>query len=75
MLVTRALPGNGQDSLVTILDKDQYVQGDSILAEIYTEPYRKDATAQTLHLWIDNIKTGQRWKFRYPFLKGVAASH
>lgn len=70
MLVTRALPGNGQDSLVTILDKDQYVQGDSILAEIYTEPYRKDATAQTLHLWIDNIKTGQRWKFRYPFLKG-----
>ena len=21
-------------------------------------------------IWIDNVKTGQRWKFRYPFVKG-----
>ena len=58
------------DTLVVIFDKQNFVQGDSIEIEIYTEPYRSNPPAQTLHLWIDNIKTGQRWKYRYPFLKG-----
>lgn len=58
------------DTLVVIFDRQNFVQGDSIEMEVYTEPFRADQPAQTLHLWIDNIKTGQRWKFRYPFLKG-----
>lgn len=58
------------DTLVVIFDRQNFVQGDSIEMEVYTEPYKADQPAQTLHLWIDNIKTGQRWKFRYPFLKG-----
>ncbi len=59
-----------KDTLVVIFDRQNFVQGDSIEMEVYTEPYRADQPAQTLHLWIDNVKTGQRWKFRYPFLKG-----
>lgn len=61
---------SGSDTLVVIFDRQHFVQGDSIDIEVYTEPYRNNPTAQTLHLWIDNVKTGQRWKYRYPFLKG-----
>ena len=59
-----------KDTLIVIFDRQNFVQGDSIEMEVYTEPFRAGQPAQTLHLWIDNIKTGQRWKFRYPFVKG-----
>ncbi len=58
------------DTLVVIFDRQYFVQGDSIEIEVYTDPYRNNQRAQTLHLWIENVKTGQRWKYRYPFLKG-----
>jgi hypothetical protein len=58
------------DTLIVIYDRQNFMQRDSIEIEIYTEPYRGDRPAQTLHLWIDNVITGQRWKYRYPFLKG-----
>jgi hypothetical protein len=58
------------DTLVVIFDRQKLVQGDSIEMEVYTEPYRQNQPAQTLHLWIENVKTGLRWKYRYPFLKG-----
>ena len=58
------------DTLVVIVNQQHLMQGDSIDIEIYTEPYSRNQPAQSLHLWIDNIKTGQRWKFRYPFLRG-----
>ena len=70
MLSAFAIKVNAADTLVVIFDKQHFVQGDSIEMEVYTEPFRADLPAQTLHLWIDNVKTGQRWKFRYPFLKG-----
>ena len=66
-LQVKAIPA---DTLVVIFDRQNFVQGDSIEIEIYTEPYRSNQPAQTLHLWIENVKTGQRWKYRYPFLKG-----
>ncbi len=65
-----AAKANAADTLVVIFDKQNFVQGDSIEIEVYTEPYQTNKPAQTLHVWIDNIKTGQRWKYRYPFLKG-----
>ncbi len=58
------------DTLVVIFDRQSFVHGDSIEIEIYTEPYSSNPISKTLHLWIDNVKTGQRWKYRYPFLKG-----
>ncbi len=61
---------NAADTLVVIFDKQNFIKGDSIEIEVYTEPYKTNQPAQTLHVWIDNIKTGQRWKYRYPFLKG-----
>ena len=58
------------DTLVVIFDRQNFVQGDSVEMEVYTEPFKINQPAQTLHLWIENVKTGQRWKYRYPFLKG-----
>jgi hypothetical protein len=69
-LCSLAVKATPADTLVAIFDRQHFVQGDSIEIEIYTEPYRNNQPAQTLHLWIDNTKTGQRWKYRYPFLKG-----
>jgi len=65
-----ATKGVAADTLVVIFDRQNLVHGDSIEIEIYTEPYKADRVAQTLHLWIDNVKTGKRWKYRYPFIKG-----
>lgn len=70
VLVAFAVKAAASDTLVVIFDKQNFVQGDSIEMEVYTEPFRAGLPAQTLHLWIDNVKTGQRWKFRYPFVKG-----
>lgn len=58
------------DTLVAIFDSQKLQKGDSIHIEVYSEPYKADPPGKTLHLWIDNIQTGQRWKYRYPFLKG-----
>jgi len=60
---------NNSDTLVVIFDKQKLAHGDSIEIEVYTEPFRQNPPAQTLHLWIENVKTGKRWKYRYPFLK------
>jgi hypothetical protein len=57
------------DTLIVIFDRQQFVQGDTIHMEVYTEDH-KPGPAQTLHLWIDNLETGRRWKYRYPYLKG-----
>ncbi len=70
VLAAIAFKANAADTLVVIFDRQNFVQGDSIEMEVYAEPFKADQPAQTLHLWIDNVKTGQRWKFRYPFLKG-----
>jgi len=65
-----AVKGTTSDTLVVIFDRQNFVQGDSIEMEVYTEPFRTGQPAQTLHLWIENVRTGRRWKYRYPFLKG-----
>jgi hypothetical protein len=57
------------DTLIVIFDRQQFVQGDTVHMEVYTEDH-KPGPAQTLHLWIDNLETGRRWKYRYPYLKG-----
>ena len=70
ILAAFAAKASTTDTLIVIFDKQHFVQGDSIAMEVYAEPFKANQPAQTLHLWIDNVKTGQRWKFRYPFLKG-----
>lgn len=57
------------DSLVVQMNKNQFRQGDTIeLQCLLTGPNQ----AATLQLWADHVETGRRWKFRYPFINGVA---
>ncbi len=70
LLSALLLKAAAADTLVAIFDSHKLQKGDSIHIEVYSEPYKANASDKTLHLWIDNVQTGQRWKYRYPFLKG-----
>lgn len=76
VLSALAVRATASDTLVVIFDRQQFVQGDTLNIEVYSENYAQHTAdkgnqpAQTLHLWIDEKKTGRRWKYRYPFLKG-----
>ncbi len=70
VLSALAVKAIASDTLIVIFDRQHFVQGDSLNVEIYSENYKANQPAQTLHLWIDETKTGRRWKYRYPFLKG-----
>ncbi len=58
------------DSLVVVFNKEQFKTGDSITADIYLPGFTKETNAVTLQLWIENIATHQRWKYRYPLING-----
>lgn len=70
VLSALAVKATASDTLVAIFNRQQFVQGDTLNVEVYIENYKAGEPAQTLHLWIDDTKTGRRWKYRYPFLKG-----
>ncbi len=70
VLSVLAVNATASDTLVVIFNRQQFVQGDTLHVEVYSENYKQDQSPQTLHLWIDDKKTGRRWKYRYPFLKG-----
>lgn len=56
------------------LNKNSFVKGDSILLEATLVNYKSIAKTATVQLWIENIKTGRRWKFRYPLINGYIAA-
>jgi hypothetical protein len=58
-----------QDSLLVVLNKKQFKQGDTLIADCFR---KSDKTSPaTLNLWIENIETKRIWKFRYPLLNGT----
>lgn len=59
-----------KDTLDVSMEKNVFVQGDSIAFEIKLKNYRKSAKTATVQLWIEEIKTGKNWKFRYPLING-----
>lgn len=52
------------------LNKNNLNKGDSIVMEASLADYRSIAKTATVQLWVENIKTGRRWKFRYPLING-----
>ncbi len=59
------------DSLKVELTKKTYQKGDSIEIHISVPNYQAlKLKAATAHIWIDNIKTNKRYKFRYPLIEG-----
>jgi hypothetical protein len=58
------------DSLEISINRNFFMQNDSVHIEAWLPGYTKQTRAVTLHLWIENIKTHQRWQYRYPLLNG-----
>ncbi len=61
------------DTTALNINGHSFNKGDSIEFEwdghIIHQPY----PLASLHVWIDNLETGQRWKLRYPIINGEAA--
>lgn len=69
-LFTNTLFAQPKDSITVQLDKNIFIQGDSINIEITLNNYAQVAKTATIQLWIENIKTGRQWKYRYPLING-----
>ncbi|MBL0884264.1 MAG: hypothetical protein IBJ16_13135 [Chitinophagaceae bacterium] len=61
------------DSLYVQLNKQTFKKGDTLDFSCVIPDFEKaKLNAASLHVWIDHISTGTRWKFRYPFINGEA---
>jgi hypothetical protein len=56
-----------EDSIPVKINKTNFKTGDT-LSFSYLGHTGITSKAFTIHLWIDNIQTGSRWKFRYPVI-------
>ena len=58
------------DSLSIKLNKSSYLQGDTLNFEAQLNKYTSNCKTASLHLKIEEIKTGKKWSFRYPLING-----
>ncbi len=64
---------HASDSLIVDINKTSFKKGDTIdFSCIIPNFEQQKLNAASLHVWIDHITTGTRWKFRYPFINGEA---
>lgn len=68
-----AAAASAQDRTVLGMNAVSFNRGDSIEFGWNGNVAGMAYPLATMHLWIDNIETGQRWKFRYPIINGEAA--
>lgn len=62
------------DSLKINFSKKSYYSGDTILFEVSSIDSINARKASTLHLWIEEIKTGKKWHYRYPYINGYLSA-
>ena len=53
-------------------DKDLYYPGDSLQWQCSLKGFGRSFNAVTLQLWIDDVRSGERWKYRFPVINGYA---
>lgn len=58
------------DSFFVLCNKTQLIQGDTLNFEVNLKNYKSVAKIATIQLWIEEISTGRKWKFRYPLING-----
>lgn len=59
-----------KDSITIELNKTSFLPGDSINIDVALYDYKKVAKTATIQLWVENIETGRKWKYRYPLING-----
>ena len=55
------------DSIPVRISKTRFNAGDTLSFK-YAGNAGIESRSFTMHLWIDNVQTGSRWKFRYPVI-------
>lgn len=68
--VFSALKAQDAAALSVQFNKTSFSKGDSINIEAALPGYKTIAKTATLQLWVENIKTRRKWKFRYPLING-----
>jgi hypothetical protein len=58
------------DTLNVELSKEKISQNDSLFFDVRLPDYLQVSKLATLHLWIEEIKTGRKWHYRYPMING-----
>jgi len=56
------------------LSENIFKNGDTINFEINSSDSLDLRSPSTLHLWIEEIKTGRKWHYRYPFINGFLSA-
>lgn len=54
--------------LVVEINRKKFIQGDTINFQVSVNDTTKILKAATLHVWIEEINSGRKWHYRYPFL-------
>lgn len=70
LLVCNFIKAQDSSGLVVQLNKTVFAKGDSVNFEASLLNYKTLAKTATLQVWIENIKTKKKWKFRYPLING-----
>jgi hypothetical protein len=63
---------HASDSIPVTLNAAKFKQGDTLEFNWNGNLIGKGYAAASLHVWVDHIESGRRWKLRYPILNGVA---
>jgi hypothetical protein len=61
---------SASDSIPVQINGRLFKAGDSIHFSWNGQPLHKLVPTGTLHVWIDHLESGRRWKLRYPILNG-----
>ncbi len=60
------------DSIPVVLNGKKFSVGDTLEFNWNGNLIGKGYATASLHVWVDHIETGRRWKLRYPILNGLA---
>jgi hypothetical protein len=60
------------DSIPVVLNGKKFSAGDTLEFNWNGTLIGKGYAAASLHVWVDHVETGRRWKLRYPILNGLA---
>lgn len=75
IFIPNVLVAQKADSLEIKLNKTAFTHNDTISFEVSLKGYSNIANAATLNVWKEQLKTGRKWQFRYPFINGSLAAN
>lgn len=71
-LLITSKESKASDSIPVSINASKFIPGDTLEFNWNGNAIGKGYAAASLHVWIDHLESGKRWKFRYPILNGLA---